>query len=175
MTSASKTKGNAWERDVAKHLTTVYGEHFMRAPGSGAYIGASNAHRKQFLHEGQIRSFKGDIIPGQSFALLNIECKSYKDFPWHQLFLGEVKVLNGWLSQLMDVADPMDLNLLIMKFNLKGKYMAYESKHLPILRSARAIEYQHPTLGSWLFMEYNLFWELNTAAVKQLAAQTTAS
>ena len=71
MTSASKNKGNSWERVVAKDLTNLYGETFIRAPGSGAYVGGTNTKRKQFLHEGQIRSFKGDIIPGQSFPKFN--------------------------------------------------------------------------------------------------------
>ena len=90
----SKAKGNSWERDVANHLSTLYGETFIRVPHSGAYIGGKNQFRKQFLHEGQIRSFKGDIVPGQSFSRLNIECKNYGEFPFHQLFTGDCKQLD---------------------------------------------------------------------------------
>ena len=71
MPSSSKTKGNSFERQIAQFLTELYGETFIRAPGSGAYVGGNNNTRKQFLHEGQIRSFKGDIVPGQSFPKLN--------------------------------------------------------------------------------------------------------
>ena len=121
MPSKSKSKGSSWERAVALHLTELYGETFTRVPNSGAYIGGKNTHRKQTLHEGQIRAFKGDIIPGQSFPRFNCECKSYADFPFHQLFQGQVAILENWLDQLMDVADEGDYNILIMKFNRKGK------------------------------------------------------
>jgi hypothetical protein len=142
----------------------------MRAPGSGAYIGAKNNHRKQFLHEGQIRSFKGDIIPGESFPLLNVECKSYKSFPFHQLFASTCKQLDGWINQLMDVADPDDLNLLIMKFNLVGKFVAYEAKHGDV-SSPRGLAYPHPKHGSWIFTGYDDFWAANADAVKILSAR----
>lgn len=163
MPSPSKNKGNSWERDVAKHLTDLYGETFIRAPGSGAYIGAKNAHRKQFLHEGQIRSFKGDIIPGQSFPRFNAECKSYKDFPFHQLFQGEVKQLDTWLDQLMTVADASDFNILIMKFNRKGKFVAVEfdkNRDEPLFVE-RHFLYNSPKWGRWAIMDYDKFFELN--------------
>jgi hypothetical protein len=167
MPSPSKNKGNAWERDVAKHLTSLFGETFIRAPGSGAYIGASNQHRKQYLHEGQIRSFKGDIIPGQSFPKFNAECKSYKDFPFHQLFSGSVKQLDTWLDQLMDAADPGDFNILIMKFNRKGKFVAVDfdaHSDLPLFVQHHFLyEYREKR---WAIMEYDLFWKLNAEYVK---------
>ena len=85
MTSPQKAKGSGFEREVAKFLSDLYGESFIRAPGSGAYIGGKNQHRTAILHEGQIRSFKGDIVPGQSFSKMNIECKFYEYFPFHLL------------------------------------------------------------------------------------------
>lgn len=163
MPSPSKNKGNSWEREVAKHLSDMYGESFIRAPGSGAYIGAKNAHRKQYLHEGQIRSFKGDIIPGQSFPRFNAECKSYKDFPFHQLFQGPVAQLDKWLKQLLDVADPGDFNILIMKFNRKGKFVAVEFDNNINMSFYvdRHFLYTHPELGRWAIMDYDKFWKLN--------------
>ena len=167
MPSPSKNKGNAWERDVAKHLTELYGEHFMRAPGSGAYVGGTNNARKEYLHEGQIRSFKGDIIPGQSFPKFNAECKSYKDFPFHQLFTGPVKQLDTWIDQLMSAADPDDFNILIMKFNRKGKFVAVQFDHpsdLPIFVERHFLyENKH---GRWAFMEYDRYWQLNKDMVR---------
>lgn len=167
MPSPSKNKGNAWERDVAKHLTELYGEHFMRAPGSGAYVGGTNNVRKEYLHEGQIRSFKGDIIPGQSFPKFNAECKSYGDFPFHQLFSGTVKQLDTWLDQLMDAADPDDYNILIMKFNRKGKFVAIQfdkPTDLPVFVKHHFLyENKH---GRWAVMEYDSFWKLNKDMVK---------
>lgn len=163
MTSPQKAKGNAWERTVADHLTILYGEKFIRVPHSGAYVGGANSHRKQYLHEGQIRSFKGDIIPGQSFPRLNIECKSYADFPFHQLFQGSVKQLDLWLDQLMSVADPEDYNILIMKFNRKGKFVAVEfDKHSDMpLFVERYFLYDSVKYGRWALMDYDRFWELN--------------
>ena len=126
MTSPQKAKGSGFEREVAKFLSDLYGESFIRAPGSGAYIGGKNQHRTAILHEGQIRSFKGDIVPGQSFSKMNIECKFYADFPFHLLLSGDCKVINTWIEQLMDVAETGDVNLLFMKFNRKGRYVAVQ-------------------------------------------------
>ena len=109
MTSPQKAKGSGFEREVAKFLSDLYGESFIRAPGSGAYIGGKNQHRTAVLHEGQVRSFKGDIVPGQSFSKMNIECKFYADFPFHLLLSGDCKVINTWIEQLMDVADTGDV------------------------------------------------------------------
>jgi hypothetical protein len=167
--SRSKAKGNSWERQVADNLTEIYGEKFIRAPGSGAYVGGKNSHRKELLHEGQIRNFKGDIVPGQSFPKFNAECKSYKDFPFHQLFSGHVKILDAWIDQCMDVADPDDFNILMMKFNRKGTYVVIElndkTKHLQLVRW---INYGSVKHGHWAIMDYDTFWELNSQSVKDL-------
>ena len=162
MTSKSKNKGNSWERDVAQHLTSLYGETFIRVPGSGAYVGGTNSKRKQFLHEGQIRSFKGDIIPGESFPKFNAECKSYSDFPFHQLFSGECKQLNVWLEQLLDASDDGDFNILIMKFNRKGKFVVVEFDQyyeLPLYVEYHML-YTYKE-RRWAIMDYDKFWKLN--------------
>ena len=54
MSSPSKNKGSGFEREIAKYLSEKYSESFIRAPGSGAYVGGKNQSRTQFLHEGQI-------------------------------------------------------------------------------------------------------------------------
>ena len=167
MPSPSKAKGNSFERQVADFLTNIYGEKFIRAPGSGAYVGGKNTHRKQLLHEGQIRNFKGDIVPGQSFPRFNGECKSYKDFPFHQLFQGSCKILDGWI----DVADEGDFNILFMKFNRKGTYVAVQAQpNHTSLYFTRHFNYATAKHGHWLFMDYDLFWELNADSVKLLCA-----
>jgi hypothetical protein len=168
MPSPSKAKGNSFERVTADFLTNLYNEKFIRAPGSGAYVGGKNTHRKQLLHEGQIRNFKGDIVPGQNFPKLNAECKSYKDFPFHQLFSGSVKILDTWIDQCMDVADPGDFNIIFMKFNRKGLYVATESKNIPELAVENYITYSSKNNGDWIFIEFDKFFELNTDAVKKL-------
>ena len=171
MPSPSKAKGNSFERQTADFLTRLYGEKFIRAPGSGAYVGGVNTARKQVLHEGQIRAFKGDIVPGQSFPKFNAECKSYKDFPFHQLFQGNIKILESWIDQCMDVADPKDFNILFMKFNRKGTYIAVQSQpNHTNLFFTRHFNYASKNHGHWFVMDHDLFWELNADTVKSLCA-----
>ena len=171
MPSPQKAKGSSWERDVAKFLTTLYGETFIRAPGSGAYVGGINAKRKEILHEGQVRAFKGDIGPGQSFPNFNAECKSYKTFPFHRLlFPDPLPILEEWISQLMDVADTNDFNILIMKFNHIGKYIAVESKHNT--KAKNYIDYWSNTTGSnWRLSNFEEFFTMNSELVKTLSTK----
>jgi hypothetical protein len=164
MPSASKNKGSSFEREIAKFLTDLYGESFIRAPGSGAYVGGKNQSRKEFLHEGQIRSFKGDIVPGQSFNKFNAECKSYADFPFHLLLTGECKILDGWIKQLMDVAETDDCSVLYMKFNRKGKFIAVQSKFTWV--ADNFIHYNSDNAGEWIIMEFDHFFRLNKDLLK---------
>jgi len=164
MPSPQKTKGSGFEREIAKYLSEKYGESFIRAPGSGAYIGGKNQSRTQILHEGQIRSFKGDIVPGQTFTKMNVECKFYADFPFHLLLSGECKVIDAWLEQLMDVADPDDCNILFMKFNRKGRYIAVQSKLTWV--TDNFLYYTSPKLGDWIIMEFDSFFLNNSKLLK---------
>ena len=173
MTSPQKQKGSGFEREVAKFLSDKYGESFIRAPGSGAYVGGKNQSRTQFLHEGQIRSFKGDIVPGQSFTKMNIECKFYADFPFHLLLSGECKVLDAWLEQLMDVADPQDCNLLFMKFNRKGRYVCVQSKLTWV--TDNFVYYTSKKFGDWVFVEFDSFFKNNSELLKTYSTTDTTS
>ena len=164
MPSPQKAKGSGFEREIAKYLSEKYGESFIRAPGSGAYIGGKNQSRTQVLHEGQIRSFKGDIVPGQTFTKMNVECKFYADFPFHLLLSGECKVIDAWLEQLMDVADPDDCNILFMKFNRKGRYIAVQSKLTWV--TDNFLYYTSPKLGDWIIMEFDSFFLNNSQSLK---------
>jgi len=164
MSSPQKNKGSGFEREIAKYLSDTYGESFIRAPGSGAYVGGKNQSRTEVLHEGQIRSFKGDIVPGQSFSKMNVECKFYADFPFHLLLTGECKVIDAWISQLMDVADPDDVNILFMKFNRKGRYVCVQSKLTWV--SDNFLYYTSVKHGDWMIFEFDLFFKLNTSVLK---------
>ena len=170
MSSPQKNKGSGYEREVAKFLSDLYGESFIRAPGSGAYVGGKNQARTQFLHEGQIRSFKGDIVPGQSFSRMNVECKFYADFPWHLVLTGECKQLDTWLEQLLDVEDEGDLNLLFMKFNRKGQYVAVQGKLTWV--ADNCIFYSSPKHGDWVLMEFTSFFKLNKDLIKSYSGTT---
>lgn len=169
MPSASKAKGSGFEREVAKYLSGLYGESFIRAPGSGAYTGGSNSGRRQILHEGQVRNFKGDIIPGQSFPLFNAEAKFYSDFSFNQLFTGSVQ-LESWIKQLMTAADPGDLNILFMKFNRKGKYIAVQAEYRWNLGSNYLL-YTSQEYGAWYILDFDNFFNHNKDLVKSYSSR----
>jgi len=173
MPSPQKAKGSGFEREIAKFLSDRYGESFIRAPGSGAYVGGKNQSRTEVLHEGQIRSFKGDIVPGQSFTKMNVECKFYADFPFHLLLTGECKVIDAWIGQLMDVADPDDLNILFMKFNRKGRYIAVQSKLTWV--ADNFTYYTSQKHGDWMIFEFDSFFLHNTDLLKTYSTSDTKS
>lgn len=169
MPSPQKQKGNSWEREVAQYLSEIYGSPFMRAPGSGAYIGGTNTHRKQIMSEGQIRTFKGDIIPGTGFELLNIECKSYKDFAFHQILSGTTnKQLETWIEQAMEVADTGDFTVLFMKFSRQGTYIATPAQKTLKL-PPHGTYYNTQRHGTWFFSDLKTFMELNKDIIKELS------
>ena len=128
MPSKQKTKGSGYEREVAKFLTTLYNENFIRTIGSGAFIGGINKARTSYLTEEQSRSHKGDVTPPSSFKYANIECKFYQDFPFPRLFTGNASQLDLWIEQVLDVEDENDVNIIFMKFNRKGQYVCYQKK-----------------------------------------------
>ena len=173
MPSPQKNKGSGFEREIAKYLSDKYGESFIRAPGSGAYVGGKNQSRTEILHEGQIRSFKGDIVPGQTFTKMNVECKFYSDFPFHLLLTGECKVIDAWIGQLMDVADPTDLNILFMKFNRKGRYIAVQSKLTWV--ADNFTYYTSQKHGDWMIFEFDSFFLHNTDLLKTYSTTDTKS
>ena len=173
MSSPQKNKGSGFEREIAKYLSEKYDESFIRAPGSGAYVGGKNQSRTEVLHEGQIRSFKGDIVPGQSFTKMNVECKFYADFPFHLLLTGECKVIDAWIGQLMDVADSTDLNILFMKFNRKGRYIAVQSKLTWV--ADNFTYYTSQKHGDWMIFEFESFFMHNTDLLKIYSTTDTKS
>jgi hypothetical protein len=162
--SKSKNKGNSFERELATFLSNLYGESFVRASHSGAYIGGKNTYRKQYLSENQVKSFKGDIIPPDDWSKFNAEAKSYADFSFHLLLTGEHKVLDSWLEQLTDVADPNDLNILFMKFNRIGRYVAVECKLTWV--ADNFFFYGNKKYGDWYIIEFDTFFKNNKDLVK---------
>jgi hypothetical protein len=171
MTSPQKAKGNSWERTIAIYLSELYGESFIRVPGSGAYIGGKNQSRTQFLHEGQIRNFKGDIVPGESFTKFNAEAKSYADFPFHQVLAGSCKQLDTWLDQLMSVAEDGDLNILFVKINRKGKFVAVQSKYTWV--TDQFMYYTSKNQGDWVIVDFGHFFKHNRDLLKAYSGTTS--
>jgi hypothetical protein len=146
MSSKSKIKGSSFEREVAKYFSDLYDESFIRnISGSGAFIGGKNFHRAAKLTDSQVLSTRGDIYCPESFANLNIECKSYASFTWHQLF-DESKQLETWINQLMTVSDCYSLNMLCFKITRQGRYVAVPAK-------VSIIHHQHKQTG--MFIDIN--------------------
>ena len=169
MPSKSKSKGSSFEREIASELSTLYGESFVRTPSSGAYVGGSNVVRKKTLSEGQVQSFRGDIIPPDDWKYFNVECKSYADFPFHHFLLDkDIPLLNDWIEQLLDVAEDKDLNLLILKFNRKGKYIGFQEKLLDISFTTNK---RHTIYKHWAITGYDNFLSKNSHSLKYLSKE----
>jgi len=158
--SKSKTKGKGFEREVANYLSNLYQDSFTRVPFSGAFTGGKNSHRRETLTENQVRAHKGDIIPPDAWRKFNCECKNYSEFPFHQLFSqGPVLLLESWLKQTLEAADSGDISIVFMKFNRKGRYVAYK---LPAgFINHRYLDYQDQQGNFWRITGFEDFFELN--------------
>jgi len=68
-------------------------------------------------------------------------------------------------------ADTHDINILAMKFNRKGKFVAFEHKHRLFQHGENYTYYNNTTKahGPWVIMEFNNFWQLNKQTVKELS------
>lgn len=158
--SKSKDKGKSFEREVCNYLSDVYSESFQRVFDSGAFTGGSNSVRRQSLSEGQIRNHKGDIVPPDGWKHFNCECKSYAQFPFHQLF-GDARVLllESWIKQTLEASDPGDCNFIIMKFTRKGRYILVDKEENFVY--TKYIEYTDESGHTWAFMELDHFFRTN--------------
>jgi len=173
MPSKSKTKGSSFEREISNFLTELYEESFIRVKDSGAFTGGKNTFRKDTLSEGQIRAAKGDIVPPDSWKHFNCECKSYKEFPFHQMFTdGPVPLLETWIEQTLEAADDGDFSIIFMKFNRKGIYTAYELPQGNHFKTIRHLDYTDKTGKTWRFTGFNDFFGLNSEAFKTISTGT---
>jgi len=173
MTSPQKAKGNSWERTVAMYLSDLYQSSFHRIPNSGAYVGGKNSVRKESLDTNQVKSFKGDIAAPDSWVNFNCECKSYGDFPFHQVLAGSCKQLDAWLEQLMAVADKDDLNILFVKINRKGKFIAVQSRYTWI--TDQFMYYTSQKHGDWIIVDFDHFFKHNKDLLKTYSGSITSS
>ena len=127
MANKGKSKGNAGERKIADFLTGLYGQKFMRVPNSGAFLGGANAFRKVQLDEGQIATFKADLIPPSNMRKLVIESKFYGEFAFHNLMKdSDVPLLDKWVQQAKDSADDGDFWVVVFRINRKGSYVVFD-------------------------------------------------
>ena len=160
MSRKSKIKGKSWERDVANFLTKLYNEPFLRVPNSGAFVGGYNIYRTQTMTEQQVKSFKGDIIPGPSFKHLVIECKNYKDFPFHKLlFAQEIKQLDDWIKQAQGSCEKNDVWILCIKVTHKCSFVVWDHSQIMVPSDGEYKDYQ--------YCEFDNFWEDSSEDIKK--------
>lgn len=176
MAAKSKNKGKGFEREVCKILGEIYNDNFERVPHSGAFVGGINAARKSTLTENQIKAFKGDIIPPDHWNHFNCECKNYADFPWHHLLQDKsIPLLESWIEQTLDAHDENDIDLLFMKFDRKGIYLAFPQAIKKFFHLKKHINYISEDYGTWTITFWSDFQaqEGNTQALELLATNGT--
>lgn len=127
MANKSKAKGNRFEREIAQLLSELVGDTFLRTQGSGGFVGGSNAKRKNILTAGQVKQFRGDIIPPDGVDLI-VECKNYSNLQggFHSIMSGDSKQLDEWLSEVrFDSENGTKAHSLFFKINgTNGKIFA---------------------------------------------------
>lgn len=137
MPSPQKAKGNNFERDVAKHLSEVFGYNFTRVPTSGAMTGGMNAEILSRLSGSQKLLLEGDLIPPDELYNLKIECKSRKAFSFAKLF-SENKEMDSWIEQ----ARSRDkIWFLIFKINNQGTYVCFTRNVFKTCHELRDVNY----------------------------------
>jgi len=120
----NKNKGKAYERVVAKHLSSVFELNFERVPNSGAFVGGKNIETAKKLSDEQLLLMDGDIIMPIELSHVSIECKWYKDFSWKSLFSAKGEShLNQWIEQVSETTKPFWF--ICFKINNCGEYVVY--------------------------------------------------
>jgi hypothetical protein len=89
-----------------------------------------------------------------------MECKSYKDFSFHLLFIGKNGKLEEWIGQTLEAADEGDVNIIIMKFDRIGKYVCVQ--HYDGLDITEGLRYR----DDWYFFDYDEFFSTNKDSFK---------
>jgi hypothetical protein len=80
------------------------------------------------------------------------------------LLTGENKQFDQWIAQMMEVSDQDDFNILFMKFNRIGKFVAVQPKFTWVLDNYTF--YSSKTVGDWILTEFDSFFKNNKDLVK---------
>mgnify|MGYP007000141621 len=79
------------------------------------------------LTEAQTRSFKGDLIPPETFPKIVFEAKHYANFQWNALALGKsVAQLDEWIQQSEESCEAKDKWLLCVKISRQGSFVLWD-------------------------------------------------
>lgn len=124
MPSRQKTKGSSFEREMAEHLSKVFGLSFRRIPSSGAITGGKNEHVLKTISKEQSMSLEGDIMVPIELSHLKFECKFYKEFSFTALF-EENKQLDGWIKQSR-TGSKNKIEIIALKVNRLGVFIVVD-------------------------------------------------
>ena len=161
MTSRAKSKGNAFERQVAKHLSEIFELNFERVPNSGAFTGGKNVSRYHKLTEAQKLIYDGDILMPEELSNIKIECKSYKDFAFHNTLKSNA-ILDDWIEQAK-----VDFKMwfLIFKINNKGSYIVFNKMMWKSIRYSG----NYTNYNSNYIVPFDGFFERNKSVLLKLS------
>jgi len=146
MANKNKTKGKNFERQICELFTKTYGVNFQRVPNSGAFVGGLNTKRYENLTNEQKLLADGDIIVPSFLSHLSIECKSYKDFPFHSLYTKQCRILDEWIKQASNTKKSKWL--LFFKINNKGIYVVYDVKMFSNIKTNNFTSYNNYNIES---------------------------
>jgi hypothetical protein len=136
----SKNKGNGFENQVAKKLSTSLAPlKFIRTPGSGARVGGKNFQAYgELFGQDALNIFVGDVVPvnqKEAKVLFNfsIECKSYaKSDSFEVMVAGNANVFKWMQESIIDASKINKIPLLIFKWNRSSIFVAGLSKDMSI-------------------------------------------
>lgn len=149
--SRQKQKGNAFERKISEHLTSVFDLKFFRTPGSGAYVGGKNFHRASVMSNSQQLLLEGDIVVPEELDRLKFECKTLKTFSFSSL-LEHNALFDSWIEQ---AASDDKLWFLVFKINNRGTFIVYEHEVYDVFEHPREnhVVYHHEQLNTNVIVE----------------------
>ena len=161
MPSASKSKGNRGERQVADRLSDIFDLNFERVPNSGAFVGGKNSSRLARLSKSQQLLTEGDLIVPEELHHVKIECKTYKDFSWKSLFSTN-KQLEDWISQSEDTNK---LWFLTFKINYCETCVVFSQD---VAREFELPECYHCYKDKYIITSFETFFQKNYSKVLQM-------
>ena len=107
----SKTKGDTYERKIAKKLTEWTGLKFERVPASGGLKWAED------------NRVYGDIVTNDPDFPITIECKNREEWNMDSLINGSKKVAAWWNQVTDDTAVTGNAPMVIFTRNLQPDYV----------------------------------------------------
>ena len=121
-----------------------------------------------------VSNFNVDVnILVNSFAssIINYKTEILTDFPFHLVLSGNCNQFDTLLEQLMAVTKPNDVNILFMKFDSKGKYVAVQCGATWI--TDNFMYYSSSKHGDWLLVEFDDFFKYNAALFQTYSGTPT--